>query len=401
MHTSSTNKPGSGIKAVNNWAIFTLAFRPFFFLGALFSTIIIIVWGLTWSGIISFSPFGGALYWHMHEMLFGFVVIIMSGFLLTAVRNWTGIETVKGMPLAVLALLWLVGRSAMAFPIVPEMLVMLLDLAFLPAVAVCLAIPIVKVKLWRNLFFVPIFLLMATLNGLMHASVQGLINISYIHLSHLMILMVTLVMCIMGGRVFPMFTANGTQTSRVPPIAWLEKLSLGSLIAAIILMTDILPFDWLTAIILLVAGIVNFARALRWRIQVTLKTPLLWSLHLSYWSICLGLVLLGLVKLGLFNQASLAWHTLTVGGMGLMILSMISRVSLGHTGRPLAVGKIMMSAYLLMLLALLSRVFAPLIFDAYQSPILLSAIFWASAYGMFVVVYFPVLLRPRIDGCPG
>lgn len=385
------------------WPIFQLAFRPFFWLGALFGTLSIATWGLAFTGHIEFNPLAGIFFWHAHEMLFGFIVAIIAGFLLTAVQTWTGFPSIKGKSLALLVLVWLAARILLAFPFLSSAyLIIAIDLLFLPLAAFFLAIPIIKAKLWRNLIFVPILLLMAALNTCMHLAAQGLISVPFLTISHIMVLMVTLVMCVMGGRVFPMFTANGTQTKQVPAIAWLEQLSILSVIASILVTSDLINFSpMLAASIYLVAGLSNFVRALRWRIWVTTNTPLVWSLHLSYWAISAGLIMLGLAKLDILSNATQAFHSITVGGSGLMILSMISRVSLGHTGRMIQPSKAMTFAFGLLVLTFFSRVLAPLLFSQYSIIILLSAALWVLAYTTFLVIYLPILFKPRVDGAPG
>ncbi|WP_105253283.1 NnrS family protein [Pseudoalteromonas sp. T1lg75] len=385
------------------WAFFRLAFRPLFWLAALFSVLSITAWSLSFTGHIQFTPFGGGYFWHIHEMLFGFAVAVIAGFLLTAVQTWSGIESIKGRRLGALVLLWLSARILLAFPgLAPDALIITLDLAFLPATAFFLAQPIIKAQLWRNLFFIPVLLLMAVLNALTYLALFNLIKTSFVTLSHSMVLAITLVMVIMGGRVFPMFTANGTQTPRVANIAWLDKVAIISVIACIFLtlMGPSIPPE-VQAALFIFAGVSNFIRALRWRIWVTLTTALVWPLHISYWAICAGLIMLGLVKLSLLTQPSLAYHAITVGGIGLMILAMISRVSLGHTGRMIKVGAVMTGAFIAMFTALGVRVLAPLLSDQYQVLILLSAGLWGFAYLIYVITYAPVVFKPRIDGRDG
>ncbi len=343
------------------------------------------------------------LYWHMHEMLFGFAVAVIAGFLLTAVQTWTRVPSVKGWPLAMLVLLWLSARVFIAFPEwFPTSITVALDVAFLPLVAFFLSRPIIKAKLWRNLFFVPVLLVMAVLNGWMHATVNGVVQGSFIELSHVMVLMVTLVMCIMGGRVFPMFTANGTQTERVSPILWLEKLSIASVLVCVAMAVAPVEIpNLIEGSAFALAGLANFVRAWRWRIWVTLKTPLVWSLHISYWSVCLGLLLLASVKWQWLSNVSMAYHAITVGGIGLMILSMISRVSLGHTGRAIKVNAVMSMAFLFMLIALITRVFAPLVNELYLNFILISAGLWSAAFILFAIKYCPIVFKARVDGTDG
>ncbi|WP_196140913.1 NnrS family protein [Aliikangiella sp. G2MR2-5] len=392
---------GSGIP------LFRLAFRPFFWLGPLFGVLSICLWGLVFSGHIEFSPFGGSYFWHVHEMLFGFTVAIIVGFLLTAVQNWTGVSSIKGMPLALLVLLWGSARLLMAFPhLTSDLVVRIVDLLFLPLAAFAFSIPIVKARMWRNLFLVPVLLFMGALNILMHFSIIGSFSVSFIEISHMMVVLVSLVICIIGGRVFPMFTANGTRTPRVLALPWLEKTAIISILLSILVTVLVtipsveLPKTF-AALIYLIAGVANFARAWRWQIWVTFSTPLVWSLHLSYWAVCLGFIMLGLAQFDVLTNASLAYHAITVGGISWMVLSMISRVSLGHTGRPIQVGRIMLAAFLLMGLAFLTRVIAPLLFDAYSSLVLISSMLWGGAFVTFLIIYTPILFAARVDGGQG
>ena len=382
---------------------FRLAFRPFFLLGALFSIVSVLLWAGAYNGHFQFQPYGGSYWWHIHEMLFGFVAAIIVGFLLTAVQTWTKIPSIKGKPLMALVVLWLSARLCLLFPqSIPYYISVSLDVFFLPVAACCLAYPIIQVHLWRNLIFIPILLAMTLVNIAMHTAVSVESAHYLATTSQVMVMLVSLVMCIMGGRVFPMFTANGTQTQRVPPILWLEKISIFSVLILVILSLNFVALPaWLEGAIFIVAGLANWIRALRWRIWVTLKTPLVWSLHLSYWALSLGLIMMGLAKIQIWFTETLAIHTITVGGMGMMILSMISRVSLGHTGRKILVGPVMTIAFVIMALALIIRVFATLVFDHYPNIILVTAILWAIAYGLFVLRYTPILTRPRADGAAG
>jgi uncharacterized protein involved in response to NO len=380
-----------------------LAFRPLFWLGALFSAISIAIWALFFTGYINFAPYGGSYFWHAHEMLFGFTAAIIAGFLLTAVQTWTGVASIKGLPLGVLVGIWLLARVLLVFQREGfELFTAIVDLLFLPFAALALAIPIIRAKMWRNLFFVPIMLAMAILNGLTHLSVQGKLAISFIDIIHIMVLVVSLVMCIMGGRVFPMFTANGTGTQKVVPIAWIEKSAVASIVLSILITINFVDTpNILDGSIYLFAGVVNLIRTLRWRIWVTFSTPLVWTLHISYWAICIGFIMLSLVKFDLLTSASTAFHAITVGGIGVMILSMISRVSLGHTGRKIQVGKVMNAAFILMVMSFIIRVFFPFVWSDYTLIILASAACWVVAFSLFVFKYTDVLFKARIDGANG
>lgn len=387
----------------NIWPFFRLAFRPFFWLGALFSIICTALWLANFSLGMAFSPMGGSYFWHLHEMLFGFVVAIIVGFLLTAVQSWTQVSSVKGWPLAALVIIWLLGRIAMLAPgYLPSYFISGVDLLFLPLAAVCLAVPVIKARMWRNLMFVPILLLMALLNGWMHYALTHPSPVSFLSLAHTMIMLVALVMCVMGGRVFPMFTANGTQTPRVASLPWLERCAIFSVLLCVPISLQIIVLPTpLEAGIYLFAGLANMIRAFRWRIWVTFGAPQVWSLHVSYWAMALGLVLVGLSEINVFKSASAAYHAITVGGMGVMILSMISRVSLGHTGRPIVASPIMTLSFVLMMCAFVVRVLSSFSLGYSHSLMLIAGGLWVLAYGIFVVTYFPILFRSRVDRKPG
>ena len=380
-----------------------LAFRPFFLLGALFSILSLALWAGIFAGRLSLSVYGGPLWWHVHEMLFGYACAIIVGFLLTAVRTWTGQPGLQGAPLAALLVLWLAGRLLLLFPAaLPAWLVALTDLAFLPVAALILLRPIVRVRQWRNSIFLPLLLAMTAANGAMHWAADTGDMALQSRAGTAMVMLITLLMTIMAGRVVPMFTANGTGTPRVADVGWLEKLALVSMLACVLLAMQWpgVPPGLLATCFFLAAG-AHAVRGLRWRFWVTLRTPLVWSLHLSYLCIPLGLLLYGLSAVTTLVNPSQAIHTLTVGAMGLLILAMISRVSLGHTGRPLQVGGAMTAAFALLFGAFLVRVFGDYWLDNHVLVITAAAALWAVAYGCFVVRYWPVLTSPRLDGKPG
>nr|WP_243436201.1 NnrS family protein [Acanthopleuribacter pedis] len=396
---------GAGEVVVNltNTPVLGLAFRPFFLLGGAFSALSILVWSLHIGGRLAFEPFGGSYWWHVHEMLFGFVSAVVVGFLLTAVQTWTKVRGVHGAALLGLVLLWLAARFLLAFPqAAPSWLIPWVDGLFLPCAALLFARSIVKAKNRRNAVFIPILLLMAVANGMMYGSRWLGASPSMREGAHAMVLLVTLVMCLIGGRVFPMFTANGTGTPRVQPIPWLEKVSLGSVGIVVVLGSGVLPVPGaVVGSFFVLAALANALRAFRWRFWVTLGTPLVWALHLSYWAICLGLLLLGCHHWGFAIRQSIATHALTVGGMGGMILAMIARVSLGHTGRPLVVGPVMTAAFGLMAVSFGARVLGPFLGLPYAALMMGVGFAWTAAYTLFVIVYFPILTQPRIDGKPG
>lgn len=395
MNTKA-NDPSSNTR---NFALFDLAFRPLFLCGSTFSLIAILIWAGLFSGHLSLDVFGGGIWWHTHEMLFGFVCAIIMGFLLTAVQNWTQQKSINHLPLLALVLLWLAARLALLFPsTLPLWLVSLLDISFLPIAAFFFVRPIIKVKLWRNLIFLPLLIALTFANVTMHYSVHANDFSMILPASKTAVLVVAMIMAIMGGRVMPMFTANGTGTPRVKDLNWLEKGALGSLLVVIIFNSGLISLpNKINALLLFTAATFHYIRVIRWRFWVTLRTPLVWSLHLSYSFIPTGLLLFGISQISDAINSSQAIHTITVGAIGMMILSMISRVSLGHTGRPIKVGKLMTSAFIVLLLAALVRIFGQLFTNDYILVILSSAILWAIAYACFVVLYAPILIKKRIN----
>ncbi|WP_102798873.1 NnrS family protein [Bowmanella denitrificans] len=376
--------------------LFRLGFRPLFLGAALFAALAIGAWGGLYAGLWGFSPYGGAYFWHAHEMLFGFVAAVVTGFLLTAVQNWTGIPGLKGRALAWLVMVWLAARLVNWWgPAWPNWLIATLDLLFLPMVAGFMAYPLCKAGQWRNLFFVPVLLLMSGANFLTHFGLLSGDNGFFKQGIYLMLMLVTALMCVIAGRVTPMFTANGTGTVKVQPVAWLEKAALLSIWLLVVhfLCREILPPF---------AATLHLWRWWRWRFWITFRVPLLWSLHLAYLFIPLGLA--ALAAHYLFNAMALstAIHFLTVGAMGGMILAMMARVSLGHSGRPLKPRPLMSLAFALVLLAAMIRTLGSwLLHQHIVAVLLLASLLWCLAFMLFVLLYWPVLTRPRVDGKPG
>lgn len=384
---------------VQNFALFDIAFRPLFLGGSLFSLCAILIWAGLFSGHLQLEVFGGRLWWHTHEMLFGFVCAIIMGFLLTAVQNWTSQKSISHRPLLALVLLWLSGRLALLFPsLLPSWFISLLDISFLPIAAFFFIRPIIKVKLWRNLIFLPLLAALTLANAAMHYSVYAEDLSIILPASKTAVLLIAMIISIMGGRVIPMFTANGTGTKKVTELNWLEKSALGSLLLVIVFNSGLITLPSIVnALLLFTAATFHFIRVIRWRFWVTLSTPLVWSLHLSYSFIPTGLVLFGISHLSDAISTSQAIHTITVGAIGMIILSMISRVSLGHTGRKIQVGKTMTCAFITLFFAALIRIFGQFFTDNYILVILSSAALWAVAYFCFVILYIPILIKKRID----
>ncbi|WP_375057077.1 NnrS family protein [Zobellella sp. DQSA1] len=387
------------------WPLFRLGFRAFFLGGALFACLAMVLWFLTLSGAKVLPGIANPIWWHAHEMIFGFGLAIVAGFVLTAIQNWTSIPGVRGWPLALVAGLWLLPRLLMPLRGETNILVMVLDLSWLPLVAGMLARPIIQIKQWRNLFFVPLLTFFTLLNAL---SYYAAFNHDWLLAERAFItavLALSTLIAVMGGRVIPFFTSRATATDKPNPLPWLEKLSLGLLWIAtlgwlLLPRTDL--FNALLALVLLTAAISNLARLARWNSRLALSIPLLWILHLGYLFVPLGMLALAAALLRLGITVSLASHWLTAGALGAVILGMIARVSLGHSGRALEIGKPMVVAFALIILSALLRSLLPMLLPgltmiAYHG----SALAWTLAFGVFSWLYWPVLTQPRVDGRPG
>ncbi|MBM7074502.1 NnrS family protein [Shewanella sp. 202IG2-18] len=375
--------------------LFRLGFRPFFLFGSLFSIISLAFWILSLKGEIAFTPQGNTLWWHGHEMIFGFVSVIVVGFLLTAVQNWTGRPGLKGLPLIGLFILWLLARillinqdwSSLEFAAI-------VDLLFLPFSAFVMANAVVPLKQWRNFGFVPILLSLTIANA---CSYYGLITHQPDFVSsslYAAVIIITVVVALIGGRVIPFFTDRASGWERLPSIDLLEKLTFISL--ALLAISFIFQLQVTTKMFAFISGIVLLVRWNRWGWQHTFKTPLLWSLHLSYLFIPIGLVLLATDF-----PRSAGLHAITVGGMGGMILAMMARVSLGHTGRKLEPPKLVVLGFALMIIATICRIGANLLPNLYPQLLGLTVLLWLLAFTAFVICYGPMLCQIRADGRPG
>ena len=385
--------------------VLRLAFRPLFLGGTLFSIIIIAWWSYFWLNPFNWQPYGGPIWWHGHEILFGFGASIVVGFLLTAVQTWTGVIGLRGRPLLVLALAWLLGRLLLAFGArLPLWLVMAGDLLFLIFAAIAMAYPVFRAKQRQNMIFVPILAILALLNGISHwGVVTNQPEVAQLSL-HGAIMMFVLIIAILAGRVIPFFTANGAGVEKKPPIKWLEIVSIVSIM--LLVAVAFFGFNKVPSNLLLafsgIAAIANGWRFLRWNGQHCAKIPLLWSLHLSYAFIPLGLIVLALFAAGHTSSLSAAMHCFTAGAMGGMILAMISRVTLGHTGRPLQPPKLMSLGYIAIIVGAILRVVFPGWFpDGSSWAIGLAGGLWVLGYGIYVFYYGPMLVSTRADGRPG
>lgn len=381
------------------YAPFALGFRPFFLAAGIYAVLLMGLWLGVLQGWLKTGDLNPAV-WHGHEMLFGFAVAVIAGFLLTAAQNWTGIPMPSGRPLAALFLLWLAGRLSFLVPGLPVGWVAVIDLSFLPVLALALALPIHKAKQLNNYPFPILLLALTVANALVHLEALGWTTASARPGLHLATYVVVAIMVVMGGRVIASFTDNklGTRARRWKLIERLvPAVTLGALLAALLA-----PHSLVTALLAALAAMMHAIRLAGWYTSKYWAVPLLWMLHLGYAWITLGFALLALTAAGVSTAAVSALHAFTAGGIGVLTLGMMARVSLGHTGRMLEPAPVMTLAFVAVNLAALIRVVLPLFFPAaYAQGMAAAGLVWVAAFGVFVVVYAPMLLRPRIDGKPG
>lgn len=384
-------------KALSITPLFRLAFRPFFLGACLLAALAIPLWLLALGGMTGgWQPAGGWLAWHRHELLFGFGVAIIAGFLLTAVQTWTGRPGLSGVPLAALVALWLAARLGWLLN-VPWPLLALLELSFPLAVAGVMGWTLWKVRQTRNYPIVLVLVLLAMVDGvsLVDASLQRQAVLAGLWL-------VAAMMGLIGGRVIPFFTQRGLgRVEAVKPWPWLDYLLLGgSVLVALCYASGVALFPqlWLGALFV-VLGLGHLLRLVRWHDRGLWRVPLLWSLHLAYAWLALACLGMALWHFGVSLNPSLAVHALTVGAMGGLILAMIARVSLGHTGRPLQLPRGMGVGFVLMNLACVCRVFLVGVWPVVG--LWMAGVCWCVGFGLYLWRYGPMLWRARVDGHPG
>lgn len=383
--------------APRGFALWQLGFRPFYLLASGYAALSVLLWSLQFTGRLPAPYLPGPL-WHAHEMLFGFTLAVVVGFLFTAGRNWSNRPTPTGLPLAALALLWIAGRVLVLTPW--GWASAIVNAAFPLAAAIALAIPFLAAGNRRNYFFIGLLALLGLATLSMHLHELGVVAVPGWVGIQVALDVVLFILCVMGGRVIPMFTNNGVPGAGAQRLALLEKLALGSVLA--VLAADLLhvPAMVLAAIAALAAA-AHLARWLAWRPWKTLRTPLVWVLHLAYAWIPVHLVLRALAVAG-WTTPSAATHALTVGAIGGLVIGMMTRTARGHTARPLRADGRDVACYLLVAAAALVRVLLPLAVPGLTlEAVLASGLLWSAGFGLYVLFYWGVLTRPRLDGKPG
>ncbi len=392
---------------------FSYGFRPFFLLAGIFSPLLLLEWLAVYTGTLPAPRWLVPFWWHGHEMVFGFIAAVIAGFLLTAVPNWTNTTRTHGLPLVLLVVLWLAGRIAMLFVnVLPLALVAIVDLAFFPALALTLAPRILAARRARNYGFPIILLGFFACNLLMHLNAND-IRVPNSEIFHagfglrFAVYLSILLVAILGGRVIPSFTVNGLLRQgkhvKAYSLPGSEELALPSLLLFFAL--DLIsPRSAVAGSAAAICAVVLLARMAGWQTRHTLRDSLIWSLHLGFLWIPIGLSMLAASYLFGLMPPNSGLHALTVGCIGTITLSMMSRVALGHTGRMLIAPRAMTYAYLLATSAGLVRSIGIALFPDPKATLhilVCAGALWIAAFLIFVATFFPILTRPRLDGKPG
>jgi uncharacterized protein involved in response to NO len=393
---TDTTSEGSGNKGP---ALFAYGFRPFFLGAALFAGVAIPLWILLLAGTghanFSYAP----REWHVHEMLFGFLPAVIAGFLFTAMPNWTDRPPITGMPLMLLWALWLAGRLVMAIPWLPLVVSALVDGAFLVAVAIIVWREIVSGRAWDR---VPIGLLISLYAGANLLFHDLVLSNAATDLSERMALaVIMMLLALIGGRVTPSFTSDFLsergKSEQPSPFSRFDGVSI--LLAGIAAIAwTAWPAALATGWLLIATGVVNLVRLSRWYGWITWREPLVLILHLGYGWLAMSWLILGGAIFGLGVHPADAVHALTTGAVGSMTLAIMTRASLGHTGRPRHAGPMTVIIYLFVNLGAMLRVFGPATVLSTPLVLGLSATAWSGAYLLFALVYGRYLFRPSLDG---
>jgi uncharacterized protein involved in response to NO len=378
--------------------ILSAGFRPFFLLSASWAALAVPLWLAILAGWIALPSALPPAVWHVHEMVFGYGAATVAGFLLTAIPNWTGRMPLQGGPLALLVLLWLAGRAGtLLSAIIGVDAAAVLDLAFPLVFLAVVAREIVAGRNWRNAPMLAALFMLLLGNMLVHLEAVGIAATAGLG-NRLGVATLLMLISFVGGRIIPSFTRNWL-TKQAPGAA--PPAGFGGLDRAALAVTALALAAWvvapdgpLTPWAELAAGLALGARFARWRGTATWREPLVWILHLGYAWLALGFVLLALGSVVATLPPTAALHALTVGAVGTMTLAVMTRASLGHTGHPLTASRGTTLIYLLVTLAALLRLIAPLGGSYYLALLVLAGAAWSGAFGLFVLFYFGLLARP-------
>ncbi len=390
-----SNSSASGSRRYAGPAILERGFRPFFLVAGLWAALAVVLWLAMIAGVFALPSALGPIDWHAHEMLFGYGAAAIAGFLLTAIPNWTGRLPVRGSRLAFLVALWAAGRLAVAASAwIGFEAVAAVDLAFLLVLWATILREILAGRNWRNLIVAGLVGVLVVSNLLIHLEYLGLAETADLGY-RLAITDILLLVTLIGGRIVPSFTRNwlakGGEAVFPSPFGRLDRLALAASLAAALCWT-FLPEGGVTGVVVLFAALANGLRLARWRGHKTLAEPLVWVLHLGYGWIAAGFALLAVSLLTSALPQTAAIHALTAGAVGTMTLAVMTRATLGHTGRTLTAGSWTTAIYVFVTASGFLRVVSPLVADVEMAVVVLAGLCWIAAFGLFVAIYGPLLL---------
>ena len=377
--------------------IFELGFRPFYTLASIFAIVAVVAWLGAFVGILSTGEYLPNVVWHSHEMLFGFSVAVITGFLLTAVRNWTGLPTPSGSGLATIAALWIAARVLLTTG--PSALAAAVDVLFLPVVALAIAKPIFLSKSARNYKVIAILIALAVSHAVFHLARLETIAPGWSRISLLVSIDIVLVlMAIVAGRVIPAFTKNAVPEATPRTVFPVELLVFAAMILVILanaLSGVWVPPSFLMTLLFVTVAVAHAMRLALWDSGKTIYNPLLWMMPVAYSWVPFAFILRALTASGIVSGS--AWiHAVTMGAFSSFMLAMMMRSSLGHTGRRLVASRLDISAFVLLQIAALIRVLASITAgETYRYWIIASGVIWALAFSLFALRYLPMLSQPR------
>lgn len=385
-------------KPPQGWPLLRLGFRPFYLGAAIFAVVAIPYWIAGLLGVVALPSNLSPVLWHAHEMLFGFAVAVIIGFLLTAGKAWTGLATPRGATLAALAVLWLAARLSAVWA--PYLVYAMLDVLLLPWVATILIRLLLRAGNHRNLPLGAILALLASANLAFHLGVAGCLSIDPLRALHAGLALVVMIECVIAGRVIPAFTMSALPGHRLQVPQWLERATL-AVTALSLVAWVLLPPNLITGAGFAMAACLHGMRLWRWQPWRTAARPILWVLHAAYAWLPVGFLLLAGAQGGAV-AASAGIHALAVGTTGGLIIGMVTRTARGHTGRMLQVTRLEVAAYLLVAGAAVARVVLPMLAPEYISAwLVVAATAWAVAFACYLWVFTPWLLSGRLDGKDG
>lgn len=383
---------------MNRLPLFALGFRPLYLLAAAFAALSVPIWMAQLAGWIDAPPHMPGLLWHAHELVFGFSVAVIAGFLFTAGQTWTGLPTPKGVHLAAICALWIAARIANWMA--PPLVALAFDAAFLLSVMVPIGSVLWRAGSSRNYFVLAVLTAFLAASTLFHLALPGRLAFDPTTPLHFAVYVIVILITVIAGRVIPMFTANAVRGVRQWRNEQFDAITIAATAVALMLVTG-RGGAGTTATACVIAAVLQAIRLAGWNPIATRHNPLLWILHLSYAWIPIGLLLLALAALGHVPQGA-ALHALTVGAIGGMIMGMMTRTALGHTGRMLRAGGYETAMYLMIQAAVLLRILPSFFSGLPMVPTYgLAAVAWSAAFVVYLASYGPMLVSPRIDGRPG